>query len=256
VGEALLNIHCLPGLGITYYYLNIEERVLKNISEAVNELVELISTNCYSQAELLLAEVFKAYPPETFLLQFLLPIQVELGELWHKNKITVASEHAATLYLRQYLDRMLSDIHGTKTNPLVICACAPSEMHELGNESLVYFLRKAGFNALFLGANLPEKDLFQIIDSLKPVAVCLSATTTFPAMRIVAIFKKLSAETSLILGYGGHFFDVMLEAKQRNALPGVFLGQNALVGSIILLEKFHSLPALSNYNPTQAEVYL
>ncbi|MEI6045673.1 MAG: hypothetical protein WCS37_15105 [Chloroflexota bacterium] len=208
------------------------------ISEMVSEVVALLSAHRYIEAEYRLYSAFDNFSHEQFLLEILLPIEIQIGDLWHRNTVNVFTEHAATAFLRQQLDKLLASLLVPLDAPLVLCACGPGEFHELGMLSLVYFLRSAKLNALYLGANLPAGDLMIAIETLKPAAVCLAATISSTALKLIYMLYQLSEkkrEEPLVIGYGGRFFNFLPET-QRAMLPGLYLGEDAKIGSKVILD--------------------
>jgi methanogenic corrinoid protein MtbC1 len=230
------------------YYSGKPEEFLTQVSAiqdsttalVVSGVVSLLVAHRYAEAEYLLYKAFDQFSHEQFLLEILMPIEIQIGELWHNNVVKVFTEHAATTFLRQQLDKLLASLPMPIDAPLVLCACGPGEIHELGILSLVYFLRSVKLNALYLGPNLPEEQIIAAIETIQPVAICLSASTSLTALKLIYILYQLSEqkrERPLVIGYGGRFFNLLPEA-QRAMLPGLYLGAEAKTSSKIVL---HSL---------------
>lgn len=116
------------------------------------------------------------------------PSQHELGRLWHLGKISVAQEHfvtaatqviISTLYESFFESQESSSASGTYgiiNKPLLVAACAKGELHELGIRMIADSFQYRGWDTVFLGANMPERDLMKEIDRQKPNFVLLSST--------------------------------------------------------------------------------
>jgi methanogenic corrinoid protein MtbC1 len=210
----------------------------------VAQIIELLLDQQILLAEQKLQTAFELVVPEKFLLEWLTPIEIEMGELWHKNRFSVANEHAITSLLHQQIELLLASLPTPVNAPLIMCACAPGELHELGIMSLMFFLRQAGLDARYWGANLPAPALLEAIEFFRPAAVCLSAATTATAMRLTALLYSLAEQAKsypLVVGYGGRFFNFLPESK-RATLPGLYLGSDSATGSALLvnsLSRFH-----------------
>ncbi|MEI6045523.1 MAG: cobalamin-dependent protein [Chloroflexota bacterium] len=221
----------------------VTDRYVVDLETVIGDVVNLLVERHYAEAERQLYSVINLLSPEQFLLDLLIPIEIQLGELWQNHTIGVVTEHMASSWLRQHVESLLTKQQSYEEAPLVLCACAPGELHELGMLSLSYFLRRAKIHALYLGANLPANELVTMVANSRPVAVCLSAATTSTALRLIPLLHQLNEEKrgyAPIVGYGGRFFNLLPEA-QRATLPGVYLGFHAAVGSLIVLDKLNQV---------------
>src|SRR4051794_37288226 len=66
-------------------------------------LFELLTHNDLQQADQMLGEVLTLYPIEDLILDVMGPTLNAIGQAWKEDKISVATEHLATNYLRQHL---------------------------------------------------------------------------------------------------------------------------------------------------------
>jgi methanogenic corrinoid protein MtbC1 len=116
------------------------------------------------------------------------PSQRELGRLWHMGRISVAQEHfvtAATQVIISSLYEFFFESQesssfigaaGIRNKPLLVAACARGELHELGMRMIADSFQSKGWETIFLGANMPERDLLGEIGRQKPDFIMLSAT--------------------------------------------------------------------------------
>jgi MerR family transcriptional regulator, light-induced transcriptional regulator len=211
----------------------------------VSEIVELLVSGQFFEAQQKLETAFRLLSPPKFLLEWLTPLQIEIGELWHSSAINVATEHAITALLRQQLESLLVSVPVPTAAPLIVCACAPGELHELGILSLVFFLRQAGLNARYWGANLPASELLAVVERFRPAGVCLSAATLSTAMQLTTLLYQLadvSEHYPMVVSYGGRFFNFLTEAK-RASLPGLYIGPDAAAGSILFVDRLSRVEA-------------
>ncbi|HEY0882815.1 MAG TPA: MerR family transcriptional regulator, partial [Archangium sp.] len=80
--------------------------------------------------ETVLDEAMGSMPPVAFFEEVIFPLQREVGDRWHDGRLTVAEEHLVTQAARQ---RVLTLLHQAprRAKRHVVCACFPTEDHEL-----------------------------------------------------------------------------------------------------------------------------
>ena len=97
------------------------------------------------------------------------PFLDKIGILWLTNHINPAQEHLVTNIIRQ---KLIVGIEGAVThisvNKLVILFLPEGEHHELGLLYTYYLLKKRGAQVLYLGADVPLRDLEFIAKLKKP----------------------------------------------------------------------------------------
>ncbi len=122
----------------------------------------------------------------------------KIGEQWHQKALSIASEHLITGILRSRLIKLLTNsaIHSNR-QPIVF-ACAEGEFHEGGLLMLACHMNLRGWNCIFLGANLPTTELYEVAKRLQPAAICLSYTLKAPNWDSIQQISDL--ETQVCLG--------------------------------------------------------
>jgi len=110
------------------------------------------------------------------------PAMYELGRLWEKGAITVADEHLATALTHRVLAALRPPafvdqaFEGDSPRERVMLAAVQGEQHALGLRMVADLLEDAGYQTIYLGADVPTGALLQAIDSLTPTLLGLSAT--------------------------------------------------------------------------------
>ena len=101
--------------------------------------------------------------------QVIFPFLERRGILWLTNHIHPVQEHLVTNIIRQKLmvgiEGVVTHIH---TEKIILLFLPESEHHELGLLYTYYLLKKRGARVLYLGANVPLKDLEYICQHKKP----------------------------------------------------------------------------------------
>lgn len=180
------------------------------------------------RAEQILGEAFALYPLEEVFLKLVQPVMVEIGEQWHAGKLTVATEHFATQFMRRKLSGLFNTYTVTDGRGLVIAACAPGEQHDLGLLMLSVFLARHGWQVIFLGPEVPLRDLLETARQLRPELVAMTASMTETAAQLMEAGRSILGlpPPTPQFGYGGRIFNLNPALIQK--MPGRFLGGDAL----------------------------
>lgn len=136
------------------------------------------------------------------------PAMHEIGALWEKGALTVADEHLATALTHRVLAALRPPLRvEAKADPAakgrVMLAAVEGEQHALGLRMAADVCEDAGFEAIYLGADVPTEALLQAVDSLSPDLLALSATMPEPASRlegVAAIVSRSHPQLDLLIG--------------------------------------------------------
>jgi DNA-binding transcriptional MerR regulator len=122
-----------------------------------------------------LTQAFAHYPSDYVLLQVVMPVLVQVGDLWERGDLPVAAEHFYSNVIRRRLLSLLAAQPAITPRMTAALACLPGEQHELGLVMLALFLRWSGAAVLYFGADLPVHDLVHLAETHRIDAICLSA---------------------------------------------------------------------------------
>lgn len=118
--------------------------------------------------------------------------QYEIGRLWQCNKITVAHEHYCTAATQQIMSGLYSHIFSINRNGKTLVACSISgELHELGIRMVTDFFEMDGWDTYYLGANMPENQLSEVLKEYKADILALSVTLPTHVSKSVALIDNL-----------------------------------------------------------------
>jgi len=127
--------------------------------------------------------------------ELLKPALYSVGKLWENNKISVATEHLATFIseaiLNESYDQVISDIRIGKK---VVVACVEKEYHQVGIKMVANVFENNGWDALFLGANVPVTELIIFIKSENPDMLALSLSIYFHLPTLKDMLKLIRLE--------------------------------------------------------------
>jgi methanogenic corrinoid protein MtbC1 len=123
----------------------------------------------------LIDQALLTYPIETVYTEIIQNIMYEVGELWHRNQITVALEHYCTAATQTILSvHYAYCLDQPKNGHKAVVACIGSELHELGARMVSDLLEYHGWDCIFLGAGVPLDTLLDTLGREQPDMCCLS----------------------------------------------------------------------------------
>ncbi len=123
----------------------------------------------------------------------------EIGELWERNKISVAVEHLATAITQRLLSLVSPRIFAADhIGKKAVIACVADEYHQLGARMVADIFELHRWDGYFLGANTPPEALLEFIDHKKPdliglsLAICINLDSLWNTVEMVrAAFREL-----------------------------------------------------------------
>ncbi len=192
-----------------------------------DELLNGLLAFCETRASTILSEAFALYPVEMVTEQIIVPALHEAGRRWEQGTASLVQANFVTNFLRQRITAMLTAYSQPAAGPLAVTGTAPGEWHDIGILLVSLALRRQGWRVLYLGPNMPAAELIEELPALKPELVCLSATTTESAARLlisVEAARQLPAQSTRFL-FGGRAFDLNPDLRQR--FPAAYAGTSA-----------------------------
>jgi len=166
--------------------LSVPEAIEEN---KINQLIQCMVDVDMHGFESALTQYMREYGVEKAVLHIIFPFLVKIGMLWVTNHIHPAQEHLVSNIIRQKLllaiDRLpIPDA----ARPSVLMFLPEGELHEIGLLFMQYILKNNGQNILYVGANIPLKDVAAIVNVSK--VGCLythltAASEKFPLERFL-----------------------------------------------------------------------
>jgi methanogenic corrinoid protein MtbC1 len=132
----------------------------------------------------------------------------DVGALWEQGRVSVATEHLATAITESLLNLVYPTLFDRpRVGKTVIVSCAANEYHQIGGKLVADLFELHGWNGYFLGANLPQGDLLELIREKRPDAVALSLAVTFNLESLLQTAAAVRAEfPPLSILVGGQAF--------------------------------------------------
>jgi len=135
----------------------------------VNDLIKHLVDLDLNKFEKIIDDYIKAKGIQKSIVQIIFPFLERIGILWVTNHINPAQEHLVTNIIRQKLivgiDGIKQHAHPKKTALLFL---PEGEYHELGLLFTSFLLKSNGVQILYLGANVPMRDMEYIAKLKRP----------------------------------------------------------------------------------------
>lgn len=148
--------------------------------------------------------------PERFLTDIVLPILSEVGVRWSRSDLGVAQEHVVSAQVRGFLLTLLRMAPTPVPGARRVLAGTPSgHLHEMGALMAAYLATARGWDAVYVGPDLPLDDLALAVRLAEADLVLLSLIREVPARQraaLVAGLERLAAVVPVWIGAPeGHF---------------------------------------------------
>ena len=135
----------------------------------INDLVKNMVDMDMEAFETTLGNYILARGIERTITQIIFGYMEKIGILWVTNHINPAQEHLVTNIIRQ---KLIVGIEGVSTslriNKTLLLFLPEAEYHELGLLFMYYLLKSRGADVIYLGTNVPIKDVAYVVNLKKP----------------------------------------------------------------------------------------
>lgn len=148
-----------------------------DISKAKNMLLQLIKNN------IKIEDIYYNIIEKSLIM---------IGDMWEKNKISVGEEH----YFTEATKRVMSEVYfeypkTDKKNLNALFLCTHGERHSIGIRMISDILEKDGWNAYFLGTDLPIDSIMKMIKTKKTDLIAISTTMDYNINSIKSLIKNI-----------------------------------------------------------------
>jgi MerR family transcriptional regulator, light-induced transcriptional regulator len=146
--------------------------------------------------EEVLNNYIREYGPERTITTIIFSFLEKTGILWQTNKIIPVQEHIVSNIIRQKLVSAIDALPFIiSESPLFILLLPEGEHHELGLLFVYYLLKKNGLPVLYLGCDVPSKDVRHLFKIKSPQYLYLHLTTLPRGQSLTKYFSQLAGES-------------------------------------------------------------
>jgi MerR family transcriptional regulator, light-induced transcriptional regulator len=203
--KTLLNVALLNKYGFKISHIDkmneveMKDRILSlSQSQAqqeriINDLIQNMIDLEIEKFESILENYIMARGIERSIVQIIFPFLEKIGILWSTNHVNPAQEHLVTNIIRQKLIVGIESVNThMQVNKTLILFLPEGEHHELGLLFIYYLLRSRGIKVLYLGANVPTRDVEYVIQLKKADFVYTHLTSLAHNFNFERFLQQLS----------------------------------------------------------------
>jgi DNA-binding transcriptional MerR regulator len=210
--KRILNIALLSKYGYKISHINrmSEEDMKKSIyllednqaqqDRVINDLIQSTVSVDMDKFEGILDSFILARGIDKTITQIIFPFLERIGILWMSNNISPGEEHLISNIIRQ---KLIVGIEGVAShlskNKMVILFLPEGEFHELGLLFISYLMKRNGVKILYMGADVPLKDMLQICHKKKPDFLYSHITCDFKLERYFSGLQAGFPELNLVI---------------------------------------------------------
>jgi DNA-binding transcriptional MerR regulator/methylmalonyl-CoA mutase cobalamin-binding subunit len=159
--------------------------------------------------------------------EVLIPLLKDIGDRWADGSLKVMNEHMASSVIRSFLGDLLRSLEVASNAPSMVTATPSGQLHELGALMAAVLAVALGWDALYLGANLPAEEIASAASQIGARAVALSLEYGADPASLAAEIRKLAQhlESDVVLILGGSVSGVLAESLGK--APAVLVSDMA-----------------------------
>ncbi|MCM2976497.1 MerR family transcriptional regulator [Priestia aryabhattai] len=197
-----------------------EEGEVDSPQKIRDELLTMLLSFEEGKAQDLINHAFSLYSVEKVVIDILGSLLVTVGDMWEKGQITSAHEHYTTQVLKTRISMIFYSLPSNGLLPKAIAVCGPNETHEVGLLVFTLFLRRKGFEVIYLGSSIEDKDVELIVKEVDPTFLFMSCTMVENAEKTLNLTNQMIKKfPHLKVGLGGYVFDGLDSKRKGEAQP-------------------------------------
>lgn len=154
-----------------------------------------------------IARLSAVLPPLELLRDVLMPVLVQVGDDWHQGRAGIAQEHLMSSAIRNILGAFLR-LHARRDVPArLLFATLSGDRHEIGTLGAAMLAASSGLGVIYLGPDLPAREIVQGAASVGAQVLVLGLTTALAGKgterELGTIVRDLPREVELWAGGRG-----------------------------------------------------
>jgi methanogenic corrinoid protein MtbC1 len=169
-----------------------------------------------SAAEQALNQAFALYPVEFVCTEVLQRGLVDVGALWYQDRASVQQEHFTSALAQRRLNALFQASPLPTRPQSIIVGCPANEWHTFTPLLMALFLRRRGFNVIYLGANVPPDHFAETVETVNAHLVVLAAQQLISAASLQQA-AALIAGHGVPVAFGGRIFSLHADLARRIA---------------------------------------
>jgi len=136
------------------------------------------------------------------------PLMRQVGDRWHAGALREMHEHLAAFEVRSFIEGLLRRVSVGPVAPRLVVTTPVGERHEIGALLAAATACFEGWDVVYLGCDLPAKDIAAAASTVHALAVALSISfPTQPAElghELLELRRRLADQVALLIGGQAH----------------------------------------------------
>ena len=128
-------------------------------SGLVDHLLRCVETFQVDEMERTLKEAMVRMGHQGVLCKVVAPLSHAMGEAWENGRLTIAHEHAATAFLKNFMLSASRSFLVPDSAPRMVVGTPPGQLHELGAILVASLATNYGWKVIYCGASVPAAEL-------------------------------------------------------------------------------------------------
>ncbi len=167
--------------------------------KTINELIQCMIDLDIDKFEKIIDDNIATMGMDKTIIHLIFPYLERIGILWMASYIHPAQEHLVTNVIRQ---KLIAGINNTivkgNCNKRILLFLPEGEHHELGLLYIYYLLKSQGAKTLYLGANVPVKDVQFVYAAKKPDYLYTHLTSVTGSFDFKKFIKQINQLMPLV----------------------------------------------------------
>lgn len=157
-------------------------------------------------------------PKQIIITEVILPMFEIIGDMWRSGRLRISHEHFATAIFKNFLLDMKESENISEFAPKIIVCTPAAQHHELAAVAIAVLATTVGFNAIYLGANVPSEDIASAATQANANYIVLSIIYPENEPMIINNLKKLRSylPDKVILVGGNLKYDLISRLSEKN----------------------------------------
>jgi len=123
--------------------------------------------------------------------EFVIPMLAEIAARCRDGRLSAMNEHFAATHLRTFLGDLMTSSSVAPTGPVIVVTTPIGQQYELDALMCAITAMRAGWQAIFLGPNLPAEEIARAVEVRNAMAVSLSVSRSSDDARLPGQLAKL-----------------------------------------------------------------
>ncbi|WP_100331440.1 MerR family transcriptional regulator [Bacillus xiapuensis] len=195
---------------------DMEREKAENEQQALSEgLLQALLAFNERKAQEYINQAFSFYTMDKVTDDLLAGAVGRIEDMLNEGTITAAHEHFALSILHTRIKMIMHSLTYNSMLPKVMAVCGPGEQHETDGMLFTLFVRRRGYEVVYLGSGLKESDLKAALRTAAPKYLFFSVTRAENLAETVEWIHHLKEEwRNLEIGIGGKAVNTLKDRSE------------------------------------------